>query len=345
MRVFSGIQPTGAIHIGNYLGAIKHWVELQEKAECVFSIVDLHAITIPYSPEELKKNIFEAALAHLAAGIDPEKSILFIQSEIKEHAELCWLLGSITPVGELQRMTQYKEKSKQFKKAINAGLLNYPILQAADILLYQTDVVPVGKDQQQHVELSRTIARKFNQRFGKTFTEPKVQIPKVGAKIMALNNPKKKMSKSLGPQSYISLFEEPEEIKKKIMAAVTDPGKVIKYDPQRKPGISNLLTIYSLFTKLRQSRTQGGDETLVLSTSGKSISELERNFKGKGYEEFKKSLSKLLINSLEPFRRKRKELLSREVYVKEILNNGAKRAKTIAQLTLEEAKKKMGLLI
>ena len=324
MRVFSGIQPTGAIHIGNYLGAIKHWVLLQEKAECIFSIVDLHAITIPYSPEELKKNIFEATIAHLAAGIDPEKSILFIQSEIKEHAELCWLLGAITPVGELQRMTQYKEKSKQFKKTINAGLLNYPILQTADILLYQTDLVPVGKDQQQHVELARTIARKFNQRFGKTFTEPKVQIPKVGAKIMALNNPKKKMSKSLGPQSYVSLFEEPEEIKKKIMAAVTDLGKVIKYSDS-KPGISNLLTIYSLF-------------------SGKSIKELEKNFKGRRYQEFKRSLAKLLINSLEPFRRKRKELLSREVYVKEILNTGAKRAKTIAQLTLEETKKKMGLI-
>jgi tryptophanyl-tRNA synthetase len=324
MRIFSGIQPTGAIHIGNYLGAIKHWVELQEKAECIFSIVDLHAITIPYSPEELKENIFEAAIAHLAAGINPEKSILFVQSEIKEHSELCWLLGTITPVGELQRMTQYKEKSKQFKKAINAGLLNYPILQAADILLYQTDLVPVGKDQQQHVELARTIARKFNQRFGKTFREPKVQIPKVGAKIMALNNPKKKMSKSLGPQSYISLFEEPEEIKKKIMAAVTDLGKVIKYSDS-KPGISNLLTIYSLF-------------------SGKSVKELEKNFKGRGYEEFKRSLTKLLINSLEPFRRKRKELLSREVYVKEILNSGARKAKTIAQLTLEETKKKMGLV-
>lgn len=324
MRVFSGVQPTGAIHIGNYLGAIKHWVELQEKAECIFSIVDLHAITILYSPEELKKNIFEATIAHLAVGINPEKSILFVQSEVKEHTELCWLLGTITPVGELQRMTQYKEKSKQFKKAINAGLLNYPILQAADILLYQTDVVPVGKDQEQHVELARTIARKFNQRFGKTFTEPKVQIPKVGAKIMALNNPKKKMSKSLGPQSYISLFEEPEEIKKKIMTAVTDPGKVIKYSDS-KPGISNLLTIYSLF-------------------SGKSISELEKKFKRRGYEEFKRSLTKLLINSLEPFQRKRKELLQREVYVKEILEKGRKRAQLLAQSTITEVKKKMGLI-
>lgn len=325
MRVLSGIQPTGAIHIGNYLGAIKQFLELQQKAECIFPIVDLHAITIPYQPEELKKNVLDAAIAYLACGINPEKSIIFTQSEVREHTELCWLLSVVCPIGDLLRMTQYKEKSKQFKKAINAGLLNYPILQAADILLYQTDIVPVGKDQLQHVELSRTIARKFNQRFGKTFVEPRVQIPKIGAKIMALNNPKKKMSKSLGPESYISLFDEPEIIKKKMMAAVTDPGKRILYDLQKKPGISNLLTIYSLF-------------------SGKSIKEIEKDFKSKGYEEFKKSLIKLLINSLEPFRRKRKGLLTREVYIKEILEKGAKRAESIAKTTIQEVKKKMGLI-
>ncbi|GAH94990.1 unnamed protein product, partial [marine sediment metagenome] len=277
-----------------------------------------------YQSKELKKNIFELATAYLASGLNPEKCIFFVQSQVEAHAELAWLLGTITPIGELQRMTQYKEKVKKYPKDINAGLVNYPVLMAADILLYQTDLVPVGKDQQQHVELARTIARKFNQKFGQTFKEPKVLLPKTGAKIMSLQNPKKKMSKTDDPRGCLELFEEPEEIKKKIMAAVTDPGKAIKYSDS-KPGISNLLTIYSLF-------------------SGKSIKELERNFKGKGYEEFKKSLTKLLINSLEPFRRKRKELLSREVYVKEILNAGAKRAKTIAQLTLEEAKKKMGLI-
>jgi tryptophanyl-tRNA synthetase len=324
MRIFSGVRPTGELHIGNYLGAIKQWIELQEKNDCVFCIVDLHAITTPYQSKELKKNIFELATAYLASGLNPEKCIFFVQSQVEAHAELAWLLSTTTPIGELQRMTQYKEKVKKYRKDINAGLLNYPILMAADILLYQTDLVPVGKDQQQHVELTRTIARKFNQKFGQTFKEPKVLLPKTGAKIMSLQNPKKKMSKTDDPRGCLELFEEPEEIKKKIMAAVTDPGKVIKYSDS-KPGISNLLTIYSLF-------------------SGKSISELERNFKGKGYEEFKKSLSKLLINSLEPFRRKRKELLAREVYIKEILNAGAKRAKTIAQLTLEEAKKKMGLI-
>lgn len=325
MRVLSGIQPTGELHLGNYLGMIQWSLELQKKAECIFPIVDLHAITIPYQPENFQKIILETAVSYLAVGFNPEKSIIFVQSHIKEHTELCWLLGTVSPVGDLLRMTQYKEKSKQFKKVVNAGLLNYPILQTADILLYQTDIVPVGKDQQQHIEFARTVARKFNQRFGKTFIEPKAQIPKIGAKIMALNNPKKKMSKSLGQDSYISLFDEPEVIQKKIMAAVTDTGKVIKYDPKKKPGISNLLTIYSLF-------------------SNKTIKEIEKKFKGKGYADFKKRLSELLVLKLEPFRRKKKELLSREVYVKEILNQGRKRAQIIASSTIQQVRKKMGLI-
>jgi len=326
MRVFSGIQPTGTIHIGNYLGAIKQWVELQEKNECIFCIVDLHALTVPYKPKELENSVLEKAIVYLASGVDPGKSIIFIQSQVKEHTELTWLLNTVTPVGELTRMTQFKEKSKKFRQNINAGLLNYPILMAADILLYQTDVVPVGEDQKQHVELTRTIARKFNQKFGETFKVPEVKVPKSGAKIMSLQNPAKKMSKTDGPDTYIGLFDEPEEIKQKIMRSVTDTGKIIKYNPEKKAGISNLLTIYSLF-------------------SGKNIKELERKFKGKGYAEFKKSLAELLINSLEPFRRKRKELLSREVYVKEILEQGRKRAEIIAQSTIGEIRKKMGLSI
>jgi len=324
MRVFSGIQPTGTIHIGNYLGAIKQWLELQEEEECIFCIVDLHALTAPFDPKTLKDLILEKAIVYLAAGIDPEKSIIFIQSQVKEHSELTWLLNTVTPVGDLSRMTQYKEKAKKFKKNLNAGLLNYPILMAADILLYQTDLVPVGKDQQQHVELARTIARKFNQRFGQTFKEPKALLPKRGAKIMSLQNPKKKMSKTDKPESYIGLFDEAEVIKEKIMKAVTDTGKIIKYDRKKKAGLSNLLTIYSLF-------------------SGKSIEGLEKKFKGKGYAEFKKQLAELLILKLEPFRRKRKELLNREVYVREILNKGEKRAKIIAQSTMKEVRQKMGL--
>ncbi len=325
MRVFSGIQPTGNLHIGNYLGAIRQWPELQEKAECIFSIVDLHAITVPYQPKKLQENVLDAAICYLAAGINPEKSILFVQSEVKEHTELAWLLNTITPIGELQRMTQYKDKSKQFKKSVNAGLLNYPILMAADILLYQTDVVPVGKDQKQHVELTREIAKKFNSKFGKTFKIPKAQIPAIGSKIMALNSPKNKMSKSLGPDCYISLFDEPSIIRKKTMSAVTDTGRKIIYNPKKKPGISNLLTIYSLF-------------------SNKSIKQLEKDFRNKGYSDFKKSLANLLVNSLSSFREKRKKLIKREVYVKEILKQGRKKAQNIAQLNISEIKKKMGLI-
>jgi tryptophanyl-tRNA synthetase len=325
MRILSGIQPTGDIHIGNYLGAIKQWLSLQEKNDCIFFIADLHSLTVPYEPKVLQKSIIEKVISYIAAGLDPEKSIIFVQSEIKEHAELCWLLNTICSIGELERMTQYKEKSKKFKSNINAGLLDYPVLMAADILLYKTEGVPVGKDQTQHVELARTLARKFNQKFCKVFVEPKAILPKLGAKIMSLTEPKKKMSKSDSPQSYISLFDEPKDIQKKIMASTTDSGKNIKYDPQRKAGISNLLTIYSLLTD-------------------KPIKELEKRFKNKGYADFKKLLAKTIIDFLEPFRKKQKELISRDIYVKEILKRGRNRAQSIAQVTMQEVKGKMGLV-
>jgi len=330
MRIFSGIRPTGGLHIGNYLGAIKQWIDLQEKNECVFCIVDLHAITTPYDPKELQKNILDTTAVYLAAGINPEKSIIFVQSEVKEHAELAWLLGTITPMGELSRMTQYKEKSKQHNDYINAGLFTYPVLMAGDILLYKSNGVPVGKDQEQHVELARTIAKKFNSKFGlpnkeKLFPEPESILPKSGAKIMSLTDPKKKMSKSDDPKSCISLFDSPENITKKIMSAETDSGKDVIYNVTKKPGISNLLTIYSLLT-------------------GKTTQELEKEFKGKGYGEFKKSLAKVCVDYLEPFRRKQKELQTRDVYVKDILVKGASRARTIAQSTIQEVRTQMGLL-
>lgn len=325
MRIFSGIQPTGQIHIGNYLGALKQWIELQEKNECIFSIVDLHSLTVPYDPKELQKSIKEKLIAYVAAGIDPEKSVIFVQSQIKEHAELCWLLNTLCPVSELERMTQYKDKSKKFKNNINAGLLDYPVLMAADILLYKTEAVPVGKDQEQHVELARVIARKFNQKFDKIFPEPEAILAKSGAKIMSLQDPKKKMSKTDDPKSYISLFDTEEDITKKIMSAQTDSGKGITFNVTKKPGISNLLTIYSLLTN-------------------KPIGNIEKHFKGKGYGDFKKSLTKVVIDYLEPFRRKQKELLSREIYVQEILNKGKSRAQTIAQATMQEVKEKMGLV-
>ena len=324
MKIFSGIRPTGELHIGNYLGAIKQWIELQEDNECVFCVVDLHAITTPFDSKELKKNIWDIAVTYLAVGVNPKKSIIFIQSKIKEHTELAWLLGTITSVGELKRMTQFKEKSKKHPEYINAGLFNYPILMAADILLYQTEAVPVGKDQQQHVELTREIVRRFNKNFGKYFKEPKTMLSKSGAKIMSLQNPRKKMSKT-DNNGCIGLFDEPEVIQKKIMTAVTDPGKEIKYNPIKKPGISNLLTIYSLLSK-------------------KPIKKIEQDFKKSGYKKFKQSLAETSTEALEPFRRKRKELLLREVYVQEILNQGEKRAQVIAQSTMQEVKRKMGLL-
>ncbi|MBU4275052.1 tryptophan--tRNA ligase [Patescibacteria group bacterium] len=325
MRILSGIQPTGDIHIGNYLGAIKQWLLLQEKNECVFFIADLHSLTVPFDPKILQKSITEKIISYIAVGLDPEKSIIFVQSQIKEHAELAWILNTLCPVGELERMTQYKEKSKKFKDNINAGLLDYPVLMAADILLYKTDAVPVGKDQTQHVELTRTLAKKFNQKFGKTFVEPKAILPKFGSKIMSLTNPKKKMSKTDNPQSYISLFDTPENIQKKIMASTTDSGKQIKYDLTKKPGVSNLLTIYSLLTD-------------------KPIKELEKKFKDKGYADLKKSLAKTVIEFLEPFRKKQKELVTRDVYIKEILSRGKNRAQTIAQTTMQEIKEKVGLV-
>ncbi len=324
MRIFSGIRPSGELHIGNYLGAIKQWIALQEENECIYCIVDLHAITTPYNKESFSEKVINQAINYLALGLNPQKCILIIQSHIKEHAELAWLLGTITPLGELQRMTQYKEKSKKHKKYINAGLLNYPVLMAADILLYQTEVVPVGEDQKQHVELAREIAKKFNNRFGETFKLPEARLNKEGAKIMSLANPKSKMSKSDGGQGCIELFEKPESVKKKIMSAVTDNEKNIKYNKTKKPGISNLLTIYSLFREI-------------------TIKEAEQELEGKSYSEFKKIVAETLIKSLDPFREKRNELESREVYIREILNQGAKRAQVIAQSTMNDVKKKMGL--
>jgi tryptophanyl-tRNA synthetase len=325
MRVFSGIRPTGELHIGNYLGAIKQWVRLQEENECFFCIVDYHAITTPFKSEEMERNIFDTLIAYLAAGLDPKKCTIFVQSHVKEHTELAWILGTITPLGDLKRMTQFKEKSKKHPEYVNAGLLNYPLLMAADILLYKTDLVPVGKDQVQHVELTREIARRFNKMFGKVFKEPKVLLSE-GEKIMSLQNPKKKMSKTDDPKGCILLFDTPEEIEKKIMRAVTDLGKEIKYDPAKKPGISNLLKIYSIFSE-------------------KPIKELEKKYNGKGYEEFKRDLAKLLIKKLEIFRKKKGELEKRRVYLKEILKRGAERAEKIAKLTMKEVRERMGLEI
>lgn len=323
MRIFSGIQPTGQLHIGNYIGAIKQWIDLQEENECIYSIVDLHGLTVPQNANKFPEQVKSKAMEYLACGLDPEKAIIFIQSHVREHTELAWLLGTLIQIGELNRMIQFKEKSKKYKD-VGAGLFNYPILMAADILLYQTNIVPVGKDQEQHVELTRTVAKKFNSTFGKTFEIPEVMFTKTGAKIMSLKDPKKKMSKST-PESCLFLLDDPKAIKKKIYSAVTDTGKTIKYDSKKKAGISNLLVIYSAF-------------------SGKTIPELEKEFAKKNYADLKKSLVKVLADGLEPIRRKYKELSSRDVYVTETLKRGADRARVIASSTMEEVRKNMGLV-
>ena len=325
MKIFSGIQPTGALHIGNYLGMLKQSVELQKEGGCIYCVVDLHAMTIPYDPKQMQKNILDMTVCYLAAGIDPAKSILFIQSKVPEHTELAWILNTITPIGDLMRMTQYKDKSKQFKEEIGAGLLNYPVLMAADILLYKTQVVPVGKDQEQHVEFTRTLARKFNSKFGEIFKEPAALIPRVGAKIMSLTDPSKKMSKSHGAESYIALFDSDEAIRRKIKIAVTDSEKETRYDPKNKPAISNLITIYHLF-------------------ADQPIKEIEKRYAGKGYADLKKGLAEVIIDYLKPLRQKREKLEKNPDYVKNVLEQGRQKAQKIAAATMLEVKKKTGLI-
>ena len=325
--IFSGTAPSGNIHIGNYLGAIKQWVEMQNTGEYqnIFCVVDEHAITTPQYPAKLRSKILEVFTLYLALGIDPEKSIIFVQSNVPEHTELGWILNTITPIGELERMTQFKDKSQK-QKSVLAGLLNYPTLMAADILLYHTNIVPVGEDQLQHIELTRAIAKKFNNAFGETFAIPEPFINKEGKKIMGLDDPSKKMSKSAeNTKNYIALLDSPETIREKIKAAVTDSASEIKYDMENKPAISNLLTIYSLF-------------------SCKAIAELEKEYRGKNYAVFKKDLAEIIIESLSPIQKKYKELSANPDYIKKVLRDGAEKAKAIASQTMAEVRSKIGFL-
>lgn len=325
-RVFSGVAPSGVIHVGNYLGAIKNWLEIQKQYECIFCVVDLHAMTVPQEPQKLKNKILEVAKIYLAAGINPEKSIVFVQSHVKEHAELCWILNTLTRIPELERMTQFKEKSQEHRQSVNVGLFDYPVLMAADILLYGTEVVPVGEDQQQHVELARTLAGRFNNTFGETFIIPQALIKKeAGARIMGLDDPTKKMSKSAkSPLNYIALIDPPDLIREKIKKAVTDSGKQILYRPD-KPALANLLTIYSLL-------------------SNKSIKDLEKMYQGKGYAEFKKDLAEVIVEFLAPFQKKYTDLDKNPDYVLKILKAGAQKAQKIAEKMMNEVKKKVGLV-
>jgi len=336
-RIFSGIQPSGNLHIGNYLGAIKNWVKLQDEYDSIFCVVDMHAITVPQDPEKLRKKTIEVAKIYLASGIDPKKSTMFIQSHIPEHAELCWILNTIAKTGEMNRMTQFKDKSdKSDVSNVSVGLFDYPVLMAADILLYDTEVVPVGEDQLQHIEITRTLAKRFNQKFGETFKIPEAYVQKetmparnathivAGGRIMALDDPTKKMSKSASSEyNYIALTDSSESVIKKIRRAVTDSGSEIKYSND-KPALQNLIDIYSAF-------------------SGQKPEEIENLYLGKGYADFKNDLSDVVVSFMKPFQERYNALTDEEVL--EILKEGAEKVRPIAKKKLDEVKNKIGFII
>ncbi|OQP05602.1 tryptophan--tRNA ligase [Geobacillus sp. 46C-IIa] len=321
--IFSGIQPSGVITLGNYIGAMRQFVELQHEYNCYFCIVDQHAITVPQDPNELQQNIRRLAALYLAVGIDPTQATLFIQSEVPAHAQAAWMLQCIVYIGELERMTQFKDKSAG-KEAVSAGLLTYPPLMAADILLYNTDIVPVGEDQKQHIELTRDLAERFNKRYGELFTIPEARIPKVGARIMSLVEPTKKMSKSdPNPKAFITLLDDAKTIEKKIKSAVTDSEGTIRYDKEAKPGISNLLNIYSIL-------------------SGQPIDELERQYEGKGYGVFKADLAEVVIGALRPIQERYEHWLESEE-LDRVLDEGAEKANRVASKMVRKMEQAMGL--
>jgi tryptophanyl-tRNA synthetase len=321
-RIFSGAQPTGGFHLGNYLGALKNWVELQHEYESFFCVVNLHAITFPQDPQELAKKTREVARLYLAAGIDPQVSTIFIQSDVPEHAELAWVLNCMTRIGELDRMTQFKEKGRQQRENKGVGFFDYPVLMASDILLYQTDLVPVGEDQKQHLELTRDLAMRFNRDYGETFRIPEPFIPKVGARIMSLSDPTKKMAKSdENPNGSIALLDDADTIRRKVKRAVTDSGSEIRFD-ETKRALTNLLTIYRILTKL-------------------SPPEIEKHFAGLGYAQLKGELADLVVEFLQPFQERVRGISDEEL--DRILEMGRARASLVARATMEEVKTRMGL--
>ena len=324
-RIFSGIQPSGNLHIGNYLGAIQNWVKLQDEFESIFCVVDMHAITVPQNPEELKKRTIEIAKLYLASGIDPKKSSIFIQSHVKEHAELAWILNTIAKMPELDKMTQFKDKTqKGGRESAGVGIYDYPVLMAADILLYDAEKVPVGEDQVQHVELTRTLGKRFNSKFGETFVLPEPHITKEGMRIMGLDDPTKKMSKSAASEyNWIGITDDADTIRKKIKKAMTDSGSEIKYQDY-KPALKNLINIYCGF-------------------SGKSPKEIEKLYVGKGYGDFKNDLAEVIISSLQPIQEKMQALSDKEVL--KILEDGSDKVRPIAEKKMEEVKKKIGFIL
>ncbi len=325
-RTFSGIQPSGDLHLGNYLGAIKNWVDFQDEFDNIYCIVDMHTITVRQNPADLRRRCLEQLAQYLACGLDPEKSILFIQSHVPAHAELGWVLGCYTQFGELSRMTQFKQKAQQHADNITGGLFTYPVLMAADILLYQADLVPVGEDQRQHVELCRDIAVRFNGIYGDTFTLPEVLNRKAGARVMGLTTPNAKMSKSI-PEGCVLLMDKPEDIQRKFKRAVTDSDteRCVRFDPVAKPGVSNLMQIYSAVTE-------------------KSYDEIEAEFEGKGYGAFKPAVGDAVVERLRPIREEATRLLADKVYLESIYKSGAERASYLANKTLRKVYKKVGFV-
>lgn len=324
-RVLSGIQTSGILHLGNYLGALKRFLALQDDHECYFFLADLHALTATQYPSVLRRDIEHAAAVHLACGLDPAKVVLFRQSAISAHAELGWLLNTVATMGELRRMTQFKDKTgSAAEESVGVGLFDYPVLQAADILLYRADLVPVGEDQKQHIELTRDLATRFNHRFGDTLHIPEPLIPEQGARIMALDDPSSKMSKSsTSPASYIALTDSPDDIRQKISRAVTDSGDTVVAAPD-KPALLNLLNIFSLLTET-------------------SVADLEKQYGSGGYKGFKEALAEAIVESLTPIQSRIKELEADPAAVKKVLDDGAERARPVAEKTLAEAKQAMGL--
>lgn len=323
--IFSGAQPSGKLSIGNYIGALKNWVELQNAYDCFYCVVDMHAITVRQDPAELRRRTLETLAIYLACGIDPEKSTLFVQSHVSAHAELAWVLGCYTMFGELSRMTQFKEKSRKYEDNINGGLFTYPVLMAADILLYNADLVPVGVDQTQHIELARNIAQRFNQVYTPTFIVPEGYVTKSGAKIMSLQDPEKKMSKSdPNPNANVNILDSRDDIIRKFKRAVTDSEMSVKYDPER-PGIANLMTIYSVFT-------------------GKSFDEIEKEFDGRGYGDFKLAVGEACADTLAPVQERFNQYISDKSFLESVMKTGAEKAAKTAYRTLSKVYKKVGFL-
>lgn len=324
--LLSGIQPSGNLHLGNYLGAVKNWAALPDEFNCFYFMADLHTLTVRQNPAELRRRSTTQLAQYIACGLDPEKNVLFLQSHVHEHAELGWILNCYTMFGELSRMTQFKDKCAKNADNINGGLFTYPSLMAADILLYQADYVPVGEDQKQHCELTRDIANRFNNLYGETFKVPEPYIPKVGARIMSLGNPTSKMSKS-DPAGCVFLMDSPEEIARKFKRAITDSDteRCVRYDPENKPGVANLMNIYA-------------------SVTGKSFDEIESEFAGKGYGVFKPAVGDAVIETLRPIREEAERILADKAYLKQVYTDGAMKASSVARKTLRKVYKRVGLV-